>query len=226
MPQSVESPIGLPPVELPARFRASWAVQSVHALFGGLRRAWRWIELRRQRPQQDKPNSHARQCCSTAGDGSEGEPRRSPQKQVEDGTSSSTLKTALDYLVREQQVAESGADSESRINVKTEEPHNQQELERQDLASRTDSIAVQFERQISIKTEHSPNRQELGRRREIVRRFFNDFWSSTDDKPVTFADRLNRAEDYINERLAACGEAWQLDPATRKQLGLPPYSHP
>jgi hypothetical protein len=118
MPQSVESPIGLPPVELPARFRASWAVQSAHALFGGLRRAWRWIELRRQRPQQDKPNSHARQCCSTAGDGSEGEPRRSPQKQVEDGTSSSTLKTALDYLVREQQVAESGADSESRINVR------------------------------------------------------------------------------------------------------------
>jgi hypothetical protein len=39
---------------------------------------------------------------------------------------------------------------------------------------------------------------------------------------VTFAERLSRAEGYINERLAARGEAWQLDPATRKQLGLPP----
>jgi hypothetical protein len=65
-------------------------------------------------------------------------------------------------------------------------------------------------------------RQELERRREIVRQFFNDFWRSADDKPVTFAERLNRAEGYINERLAARGEAWQLDPATRKQLGLPP----
>jgi hypothetical protein len=54
-----------------------------------------------------------------------------------------------------------------------------------------------------------------------VRQFFNDFWRSADDKPVTFAERLNQAEGYINERLAARGEAWQLDPATRKQLGLP-----
>ena len=65
-------------------------------------------------------------------------------------------------------------------------------------------------------------RQELERRREIVRQFFNDFWRAADDKPVTFAERLNQAESYINERLAARGEAWQLDPATRKQLGLPP----
>jgi hypothetical protein len=78
-----------------------------------------------------------------------------------------------------------------------------------------DSIALQPESQISTQ-------QELERRREIVRHFFNDFWTSTDDKPVTFAERLNRAEGYINERLAVCGEAWQLDPVTRKQLGLPP----
>jgi len=35
-----------------------------------------------------------------------------------------------------------------------------------------------------------------------------------------FAERLNQAEGYINERLAARGETWQLDSATRKQLGL------
>ncbi len=54
-----------------------------------------------------------------------------------------------------------------------------------------------------------------------MRQFFNDFWIFTDDKPRTFAERLNRAEDHINERLAACGERWRLDAATRKQLGLP-----
>jgi hypothetical protein len=222
MPQSVESPIRLPPVELPVKFQASWAVQSVDALFGGLRRAWRWIE--RHRPQQDKPSAHVRQCCSTPGDGLEGA-RLTPHKGVGDEASSSTLKSALDYLVTEQQPAAFGADSESQINTKTEELHTQNELKRQELAPSADSIAVQFESQSDIQTEDSPNGQELGRRREIVREFFNDFWNSTDDKPVTFAERLNRAEGYINERLAANGEAWQLDPATRKQLALPPHSH-
>ena len=85
-----------------------------------------------------------------------------------------------------------------------------------------DSIAVRPESQLSIKTGASPNRQEIARRREIVRQFFIDFWRSTDDKPSTFAERLNRAEGHINERLAARGETWQLDATTRKQLGLPP----
>ena len=82
------------------------------------------------------------------------------------------------------------------------------------LVTGPESIVIRPESQIST-------RQELERRREMVRQFFNDFWRSADDKPVTFAERLNQAEGYINERLAARGEAWQLDPATRKQLGLP-----
>ena len=85
-----------------------------------------------------------------------------------------------------------------------------------------DSVAVGDESQISIKTGASPNQQEIERRREVVRQLFNDFWVSAEDKPGTFAERLNRAEGHINERLAACGETWQLDAATRKQLGLPP----
>jgi hypothetical protein len=111
---------------------------------------------------------------------------------------------------------------ESQISIKTEDSPSEQELERHDgstaaegLVSATDGIAIRPESQISTG-------QELERRREIVRQVFNDFWRSADDKPVTFAERLNRAEGYINERLAARGEAWQLDPATRKQLGLPP----
>src|SRR5215469_939427 len=81
-----------------------------------------------------------------------------------------------------------------------------------------DSIAVRPESQISIKTGTSPNEQEIERRREIVRQFFNNFWVSAEDKPGTFAERLDRAEGHINERLAARGETWQLDAASRKQL--------
>jgi hypothetical protein len=92
----------------------------------------------------------------------------------------------------------------------------------EELAPGVDSVAVRPESQISIKPEASPNKQEIERRREIVRHFFNDFWTSTDDKPRTFAERLNRAEDHINEGLAARGERSQLDATTRKQLGLPP----
>ena len=84
-----------------------------------------------------------------------------------------------------------------------------------------DSVAVGGESQISIKIGTSPNQQEIERRRNIVRQFFNDFWMSSDDKPGTFAERLNRAEDHINERLAARGETWQLDAATRKPAWPP-----
>ena len=89
-------------------------------------------------------------------------------------------------------------------------------------APRADSVAVGDESQISITSEALPNQQEIERRREIVRQLFNDFWVSAEDKPGTFAERLNRAEGHINERLAARGETWQLDAASRKQIGLPP----
>jgi hypothetical protein len=143
-----------------------------------------------------------------------GRSRGSPPSEPDSGTASECLVTGPDSIV---------VRPESQISIKTEDSPSQQELERHDgstaaegLVSPTDGIAIRPESQI-IST-----RQELERRREIVRQFFNDFWRSTDDKPVTFAERLNRAEGYINERLAARGEAWQLDPATRKQLGLPP----
>jgi hypothetical protein len=69
-----------------------------------------------------------------------------------------------------------------------------------------------------------PDEQEIQRRRSVVREFFADFWNGTSDKPTTFAERLNAAEGYINERLADRGEEWRLDAATRKQLGLPASS--
>ena len=80
---------------------------------------------------------------------------------------------------------------------------------------------AQVKRVISIQ----PEQQEIQRRRELVRTLFNDFWSGCDEKPGTFADRLDQAESYLNERLAACGECWQLDAKTRKMLGLPRRSN-
>jgi hypothetical protein len=98
-----------------------------------------------------------------------------------------------------------GAAPERRINV---EP----EIE----------TSVEPKSRIVVEPEGAPNQQEIDRRRQMVREFFNDYWSTADDKPTSFAERLDRAEGYINERVAAGGEAWRLSPATRKQLGLPP----
>jgi hypothetical protein len=70
-----------------------------------------------------------------------------------------------------------------------------------------------------------PDQQEIQRRRELVRKLFNDFWSGCDDKPAAFVDRLDEAETYLNERLTACGESWRLEANTRKMLGLPPRSN-
>lgn len=67
--------------------------------------------------------------------------------------------------------------------------------------------------------------EEIQRRRDLVRILFNDFWSGAYEKPATFVERLDQAEDYVNERLAETGELWQLDPKTRGTLGLPPRSN-
>jgi hypothetical protein len=69
------------------------------------------------------------------------------------------------------------------------------------------------------------DQQEIQRRRDLVRTLFNEFWSGCDEKPAAFVDRLDEAENYLNERLAACGEFWQLDARTRAMLGLPPRSN-
>src|SRR5262249_32508198 len=63
-----------------------------------------------------------------------------------------------------------------------------------------------------------PDTQEIERRRNLVRILFNDFWTGAHDKPTAFAKRLDPAEDYLNERLAANGEFWRLDSNTRAML--------
>jgi hypothetical protein len=66
-----------------------------------------------------------------------------------------------------------------------------------------------------------PDKEEIERRRTLVRTLFNDFWSGTHEKLAAFVERLDQAQDYVIERLTACGESWQLDNETRIMLGLP-----
>jgi hypothetical protein len=91
----------------------------------------------------------------------------------------------------------------------------------------TATVEVEFGQaaQVKVISTISPDQQEIQRRRELVRALFNDFWNGSDDKPVTFVDRLNQAETYLNERLTARGEPWQLDASARKMLGLPPRAN-
>jgi hypothetical protein len=90
----------------------------------------------------------------------------------------------------------------------------------------TADVKVSSDAQICPIAHVVPDQQEIQRRRDLVRTLFNDFWSGSDDKPAGFADRLNQAENYINGRLTAYGEFWQLDAKTRAILSLPPGSKP
>ena len=86
------------------------------------------------------------------------------------------------------------------------------------IAAITVDAKIGQDAQVSGVAPIPPDQQEVQRRRELIRTLFNDFWSERDDKPP--------AETYLNERLAACGELWQLDAKTRKMLSLPPRSNP
>jgi hypothetical protein len=92
----------------------------------------------------------------------------------------------------------------------------------------TPSVAVDATIDQVVQLDHGavpPDDQEIQRRRDLVRALFNDFWSESENKPASFAARLDQAEGYLNERLTACGEFWRLDAKTRQLLGLPPSSH-
>jgi len=83
------------------------------------------------------------------------------------------------------------------------------------------AVKVSSDAEISSVVRVVLDQEEIQRRRDLVRALFNDFWDGSDDKPAGFADRLNQAENYINERLTACGEVWQLDDKIRTLLSLP-----
>ena len=86
-------------------------------------------------------------------------------------------------------------------------------------------MKVHADAQIDSAASTVPDQEEIQRRRNLVRVLFNDFWSGAHDKPAAFVERLDQAEDYVNERLTACGEFWRLDANTRVMLSLPPRAN-
>jgi hypothetical protein len=88
----------------------------------------------------------------------------------------------------------------------------------------TAGVKVDTDTPIDIAASTVLDQEEIQRRRNLVRVLFNDFWNGPYEKPAAFVERLNQAEDYLNERLTANGEAWRLDATTRTLLGLPPRS--
>jgi hypothetical protein len=111
-----------------------------------------------------------------------------------------------------------------------------EELRRPNLQEETRAVATASENATTIATAKSSaaainvgsyvgpglDQEEIQRRRDLVRVLFNDFWRGSEEKPAAFVERLNQAEDYLNERLATSGELWRLDSTMRVMLGLPP----
>jgi hypothetical protein len=87
------------------------------------------------------------------------------------------------------------------------------------------TAGVKVDAQIDSAASTVLDQEEIQRRRDLVRMLFNDFWAEAYEKPATFVERLDQAEDYVNGRLAETGEFWQLDAKSRVTLGLPPRSH-
>jgi hypothetical protein len=87
------------------------------------------------------------------------------------------------------------------------------------------TVAIAADTKVEAVSPAALDQEEVQRRRNLVRTLFNDFWSGVHEKPAAFTERLDQAEDYLNERLAANGEIWRLDAKTRAVLGLPPGSN-
>jgi hypothetical protein len=92
-------------------------------------------------------------------------------------------------------------------------------------AAETDALPAQneagIETPLAQEVETLPVQEEDESRRKLIRQLFNEYWTGLDDKPPTFAKRLEIAEGYINERLTDRAVGWRLDAVTRKRLGLP-----
>jgi hypothetical protein len=129
-------------------------------------------------------------------------PRRSPQSDAPVSTASGEGLTS-----------EAPADNRAASSLRVE------------LASEADVLAPRDEPDIETSPAEriaSPPVQLIDEsRRELIRQLFNEYWNGIEDKPPTFAERLEIAERYINDQLASRDVGWRLDAITRKQLGLP-----
>jgi hypothetical protein len=123
-----------------------------------------------------------------------------------------------------EQRAEGGAEEAGAVVTPTENGVADLTIAKTFTVLVTADVKVEAGAQINSPASTVPDQDEIQRRRDLVRMLFNDFWSGTYEKPAAFVERLNQAEDYLNERLTSNGEVWRLDATTRAMLGLPPRS--
>jgi hypothetical protein len=57
------------------------------------------------------------------------------------------------------------------------------------------NVSVNAGPEVNAVADTSPGQQEIERRRNLVRIFFNDFWSEVSNKPTAFVERFDEAED-------------------------------
>jgi hypothetical protein len=131
----------------------------------------------------------------------------------------------LAYLQRQREKrAESTLEEAGAIAATTRNALGNQTTTKSFTVPITADVKVDTEAQIESAAPTVLDQEEIQRRRDLVRTLFNDFWSGAYEKPAAFVERLDQAEDYLNERLKANGEVWRLDATTRAMLGLPPRS--
>ena len=121
---------------------------------------------------------------------------------------------------------ESALEKAGAIAVATENTVTNPTTTKSFITPITASVKVDTDAQIDSAASALLDQEEIQRRRDLVRTLFNDFWSGAAyEKPAAFVERLDQAEDYVNERLAASGEFWHLNAKTRVMLGLPPRAN-
>jgi hypothetical protein len=124
-----------------------------------------------------------------------------------------------------EQRAEGGAEEAGAVATPTENDVADLTTTKSFTAPITAGVKVDTDTPIGSAASTVLDQEEIQRRRDLVRMLFNDFWSGPYEKPAAFVERLNQAEDYLNDRLTANGEVWRLDANTRVMLGLPPRAN-
>ncbi len=128
------------------------------------------------------------------------------------------------YPASDEKRAESTLEEAGAIAATTRNALGNQTTTKSFTVPITADVKIDTEAQIESAAPTVLDQEEIQRRRDLVRTLFNDFWSGAYEKPAAFVERLDQAEDYLNERLKANGEVWLLDATTRAMLGLPPRS--
>lgn len=84
-----------------------------------------------------------------------------------------------------------------------------------------EQLRIQNERQAARETAEA-QRLEIARRQSLAAMLARE-WVGVEGDGIPTTDReiYDMATPYINERLTARGEGWQMTPETRRQLGLP-----